>query len=73
MSVLELTREDITEGPLLRALLVLAAPLLVQQLARQSIRVVVVVVFAAAGGAGLAAYLIGARVAAVASVPAIGL
>jgi Na+-driven multidrug efflux pump len=45
-----------------------------QQVARQSVRVaIVVVVFAAGGGAGLAAYLLGARVAAVAFVPAIGL
>lgn len=58
----------------LRALFDIGGPSAAQQMARQSVRlVIVVVVFAAAGGAGLAAYFVGARVAAVAFVPAIGL
>ena len=58
----------------LRALFDIGGPSAAQQVARQSVRlVIVVVVFAAAGGAGLAAYFVGARVAAVAFVPAIGL
>lgn len=58
----------------LRELLDVGVPVAGQQLARQSVRVViVVVVFAASGAAGLAAYLLGARVASVAFVPAIGL
>ena len=57
-----------------RELLDIGAPSAAQQMARQSVRlVIVVVVFAAAGGAGLAAYFVGSRVAAVAFVPAIGL
>jgi len=57
-----------------RDLLDVGVPSAGQQVARQGVRVViVVVVFAAGGAAGLAAYLLGARVAAVAFVPAIGL
>lgn len=57
-----------------RDLLDVGGPSTAQQVARQSVRlVIVVVVFAAAGGAGLAAYFVGARVAAVAFVPAVGL
>ena len=57
-----------------RELADIGGPSAAQQMARQSVRlVIVVVVFAAAGGAGLAAYFVGARVAAVAFVPAIGL
>jgi putative MATE family efflux protein len=57
-----------------RELLDIGGPSAAQQVARQSVRlVVVVIVFAAAGGAGLAAYFVGARVAAVAFVPAVGL
>lgn len=66
-----------TVGPTVadaRELLDVGVPSAGQQAVRQLVRVVVVVVvFAAAGGAGLAAYLLGARVAAAAFVPAIGL
>jgi putative MATE family efflux protein len=62
------TRADLSE------LLDIGGPSAAQQVARQSVRVVIiVVVFAAGGAAGLAAYFIGSRVAAIAFVPAIGL
>jgi Na+-driven multidrug efflux pump len=45
-----------------------------QQVARQTVRIAIVgVVFVAGGAAGLAAYNVGARVAAIAFIPAIGL
>jgi putative MATE family efflux protein len=61
-------RDDLEE------LLDIGVPSAAQQVARQSVRVIIiVVVFAAGGAAGLAAYLVGARIAAVAFVPATGL
>jgi putative MATE family efflux protein len=58
----------------IRELLDVGLPTAGQQVASQSVRIVVVaVVFAAGGAAGLAAYIVGARVATVAFVPAQGL
>jgi putative MATE family efflux protein len=57
-----------------RDVLGVGVPSAAQQVARQAARVAVVaVVFAAGGAAALAAYFVGARVAAVAYVPALGL
>jgi putative MATE family efflux protein len=58
----------------IRELLEVGLPTAGQQVASQSVRIVVVaVVFAAGGAAGLAAYIVGARVATIAFVPASGL
>jgi putative MATE family efflux protein len=58
----------------IRELLDVGLPTAGQQVASQSVRIVIVaVVFAAGGAAGLAAYIVGARVATVAFVPAQGL
>lgn len=58
----------------LRELLDIGVPTAAQGAARQLARVLVIVVaFAAGGAAGLAAYAIGARVAAIAFIPALGL
>jgi putative MATE family efflux protein len=58
----------------LRAFLDVGAPIAGQQSVRQVVRVLIVAVaFAAGGAAGLAAYTVGARVAAIAFIPAIGL
>jgi putative MATE family efflux protein len=58
----------------LRELLDVGAPVAGQGVVRQVVRVLVVAVaFAAGGAAGLAAYSVGARIAAIAFVPAIGL
>ena len=58
----------------LRELLAVGLPIAGQGAVRQTVRVLVVAVaFAAGGAAGLAAYAIGARVAAIAFIPAIGL
>ena len=58
----------------LRELLDVGAPVAGQGAVRQVVRVLVVsVAFAAGGAAGLAAYSVGARIAAIAFVPAIGL
>jgi putative MATE family efflux protein len=58
----------------LRVLLDVGAPVAGQQAVRQVVRVLIVAVaFAAGGAAGLAAYSVGARVAAIAFIPAIGL
>jgi putative MATE family efflux protein len=57
-----------------REIVDVGGPNAAQQLAKQTARVaVVVVVFAAGGAAALAAYFVGARVAAVAYIPALGL
>jgi putative MATE family efflux protein len=57
-----------------RELLDIGLPTAGQQVASQSVRIVIVaVVFAAGGAAGLAAYIVGARVATIAFVPASGL
>lgn len=57
-----------------RALLDIGVPTAAQQTARQTVRVVIIsVVFATGGPAGVAAYTVGARVAAVAFIPAQGL
>lgn len=64
-------RIDLAE---IRELLDVGLPTVGQQVASQSVRIViVVVVFAAGGAAGLAAYIVGARVATIAFVPASGL
>jgi putative MATE family efflux protein len=58
----------------LRELLDVGAPVAGQGVVRQVVRVLVVAVaFAAGGAAGLAAYSVGARIAAIAFVPALGL
>jgi putative MATE family efflux protein len=58
----------------LREFLDVGAPIAGQQSVRQVVRVLIVAVaFAAGGAAGLAAYSVGARVAAIAFIPAIGL
>lgn len=58
----------------LRELLDVGAPVAAQGAVRQVVRVLIVAVaFAAGGAAGLAAYAIGARVAAIAFIPAFGL
>lgn len=55
-------------------LLDIGAPSAAQGVARQAVRVlIVVVVFAVGGAAGLAAYIVGSRVASIAFIPAIGL
>jgi putative MATE family efflux protein len=57
-----------------RELLDVGLPVAGQQVARQTVRIAIVgVVFVAGGAAGLAAYNVGARVAAIAFIPAIGL
>ena len=73
-SSLVLSRGDLGLAPSeLREITTVGAPLSGQQLAGQSARVVIIGVVATVGGAaGLAAYTVGARIAAIAFVPAAG-